>query len=222
MKRKIKNIIKWFFNSVGIIAFIILVYLFVSIYRGKVPNFFGYHFLRVVSDSMEPAIMEGECIIVKSVDTDEIKVGDIISFHSEDPNILNYLNTHRVNDIVVNRDGTIDFITTGDANDILDFYMVPEENVLGLYQGKFIGGKVVTGIFEMLSNRTVYFVVIILPILICMIESIIDIYIDRDSDEETEESLDDDSEKESNEKISKESDDISNNNEMQNLIDEET
>ena len=66
--------------------------------------------------------MEGECIIVKSVDSEKIKVGDIITFHSEDPNILNYLNTHRVNDIIVSKDGSIDFITTGDANDVLDFY----------------------------------------------------------------------------------------------------
>lgn len=184
MKRTVKKVIRYFFNIVGLVIFIMMIYLFVTIYQGKVPNFFGYHFLRVVSASMEPAIMEGECIIVKSVKSDKIKIGDIITFHSEDPNILNYLNTHRVNDIVTDEDGSIDFITTGDANDVLDFYMVPEENVLGLYKGKFLGGKLITRIFEMLSNRTVYFIVIILPILICIVESIIDIYIDRNPEEE--------------------------------------
>lgn len=192
MKKTIKNIIRWFFNIVGIITLIILVYLFITIYHGKVPNFFGYHFLRVVSSSMEPAIMEGECIIVKSVDSDKIKIGDIITFHSEDPNILNYLNTHRVNDIVTDKDGSIDFITTGDANDVLDFYMVPEENVLGLYKGKFLGGNLVTKIFEILSNKIVYFIVIILPILICLIESLIDIYIDRDFEDEESQDSDED------------------------------
>ncbi len=186
MKKKVIRNIKIIIDVVGILAIIFLIYLFVTTYRGNVPNIFGYHFLRVVSSSMEPVISEGDCIISKSTDTDKIKKGDIITFFSEDPAIYNYLNTHRVEGIIDNPDGTREFITKGDANKEQDLYSVREEKILGVYVGDVFLGKAISKGFELLSDRKVYFAVVILPILVCLSISIIDVFKIFFGDEETE------------------------------------
>lgn len=176
MKKKVLRNIKIIMDVVGILAIIFMIYLFVTTYRGNVPNIFGYYFLRVVSSSMEPVISDGDCIISKSTDTDKIKEGDIITFFSEDPAIYNHLNTHRVEDIIENSDGTKEFITKGDANTEQDIYSVGEDRVLGVYVGDIFLGKVISKGFELLSDRKAYFAVIILPILICLSISVIDVF----------------------------------------------
>ncbi|MCI8668775.1 MAG: signal peptidase I [Lachnospiraceae bacterium] len=150
-------------------------YIFFTVYYGQVPNLFGYHFLRVISTSMTPVIDEGDCIVVKSIAAHRLEVGDIITFHSEDPYIYGYLNTHRIVSIETDENDNLVFHTKGDANSGEDVYTVKEENIIGKYCGELAFGELLTKGLSLLSNQKIYFMVVMMPILLCMISSIVSI-----------------------------------------------
>lgn len=84
------------------------------------PSIFGYTPLVVLTDSMDPLIAEGDVIFTKTVNPDEIKVGDVISFFdpaSPDDAVL----THRVIAIETDEDGNRSAITAGDNNANRDY-----------------------------------------------------------------------------------------------------
>lgn len=125
--------------------------------RDATPSFFGIKSFVVVSGSMEPNIEIGDYIFVKSVDTEDIKVGDVISFRSG-----NSVVTHRVEEII-NDNGEIKYKTKGDSNNIEDKELVPSSSVEGLYIRKISKlGKVILA----LNNKLVLIVVLILLYLI--------------------------------------------------------
>ncbi|MGN1120519.1 MAG: signal peptidase I [Oscillospiraceae bacterium] len=100
--------------------------------RGKVASVFGVSIVRVVSGSMEPSIHEGDYIILKQTDPEDLRVGDVICFYSTDSAIYGKPNTHRI--VSVLDDGS--FVTKGDANSVSDSAVVSPEKIIGRYDGK--------------------------------------------------------------------------------------
>lgn len=99
----------------------------------QVPDFMGYKPFIVLSGSMEPSIMTGDMVFVKSVDTDQLQKGDVIAFRSGEAVI-----THRITD-VVQENGEVKFITQGDANNAADETAVSAGMVEGRYTGRIAG-----------------------------------------------------------------------------------
>lgn len=96
----------------------------------EIPSFFGWKPFIVLSGSMEGQIYSGDVAVVKEIDTNSLKVGDIIAF-KEDEIVI----THRIVDII-KEDGTTKYITKGDNNNTEDNGYVLPEQVEGLYQFK--------------------------------------------------------------------------------------
>jgi len=92
-----------------------------------VPSFLGYKPFIVLSGSMEPDISPGDLILTKNVDPKEIKVGDIISFRTDETTVV----SHRV--IGVLTEGGLAFQTKGDANIGEDAGIVLPEDIEGTY-----------------------------------------------------------------------------------------
>lgn len=136
---------------------------------GNTPSLFGYRVLRVVSGSMEPLIQEDTCILIRETDTDGLEVGDIITFVSTDPAIYGYYNTHRIYDIYEDAAGERCFITKGDSNEYPDAYDVTADRVVGVFRGELPGGRLLGALISKLHERNVYFLVVILPLLLCLI-----------------------------------------------------
>lgn len=172
---KIRKIFHLCVNILFVSFMLTFGYIFFTVYYGQVPDLFGYHFLRVISTSMTPVIDEGDCIIVKSMDAEQLEVGDIITFRSEDPYIYGYLNTHRIVSIETDENNDPVFHTKGDANSGEDVYTVKEKNIIGRYCGELAFGELLTKGLSLLSNRKIYFLVVMMPILLCMISSIVSI-----------------------------------------------
>lgn len=61
----------------------------ISKLKGQEANLFGYRFIYIVTDSMEPELMVGSSILVKNCDADDIEVGDYVSYISEDSALAN-------------------------------------------------------------------------------------------------------------------------------------
>lgn len=156
-----------FLEILFLIAMLLLCGLIISAGRGKVPYVFGYRVLKVVSGSMRPAIPNGTCILIKKPVPGGISVGDIITFVSDDPEIQGFYNTHRVVEITENTDGTPIYITQGDAYDTPDPYPVYEEDIVGIYQRELPFGRQMFRAIRFITDRTNYFILVIVPLLLC-------------------------------------------------------
>ena len=86
----------------------------------------------VYTGSMEPAIPVGSVVVIKPVDPETLKIGDIICFQLSEPTSI----THRI--INITGEG---FITKGDANEDPDTRIVKKEKVIGkaIFTVPFIG-----------------------------------------------------------------------------------
>lgn len=93
------------------------------------PRFINIQPLVVLSGSMEPAFMTGSLVYVQEIDTNQLEVGDVITFYQDDETVV----THRIIEKVDTAEisGGVLYRTKGDANEMEDANLVPPENVIG-------------------------------------------------------------------------------------------
>lgn len=142
--------------------------------KGNAPAIFGYRILHVISGSMEPAIETGSYIIIRETDSENLEIGDVITFISEEPAIYGMYNTHRIYDICKDTyTGETLYITKGDAHADKDAYPVKEEQIVGKLVKVLPFGKSIGKALTHLSNNYVYFGIVIVPLVICLISYIV-------------------------------------------------
>ncbi|MBQ9784660.1 MAG: signal peptidase I [Clostridia bacterium] len=132
---------------VGIVLCVILVPILIInctlivksfINKDEVPNFGGVMPLIVLTDSMYPDIKSGDMIFCRTVEADDVKKGDVISFF--DPaGDGNAVVTHKVIEII-ERDGERYFRTKGINNNTADDMLVSEDDLVGRYTGVRLAG----------------------------------------------------------------------------------
>lgn len=107
--------------------------------QGRVPYIFGHSVMRIVSGSMESEIPEGSYILIKKIDPEEVREGDVITFYSSDYSILGLPNTHRVVEPPIVTDGGYEFVTRGDANSVNDKVTAKGDQLIGVYVRRLDG-----------------------------------------------------------------------------------
>ena len=166
-KTKKKNPIQIILSSLWWCAVVLLALLLVNILgakmTGKVPSVFGYSIMNIVSGSMEDEIPKDSYILIKKVEPEKVKRGDVICFFSSDPQIYGFPNTHRVVEEPINNNGSIEFVTRGDANPINDRETAKGENLIGVYVKRL---DALTAFSYALKGNMMIFVIIGLQI--CM------------------------------------------------------
>lgn len=123
-KMRVRDYIYWALSVFLIGILVMCVVLFVVGFRPAV----------VISPSMKPAIQPGSLVLVKSIDAEDIKVGDVIMFWPSDDaesNTDTLSTTHRVIEIKTDEAGSLVFITHGDANSEGSNETVPADRVIG-------------------------------------------------------------------------------------------
>lgn len=151
---RIKKIFTYFFSLLTILLFILTFLILIigikSNRENKIVQIFGYSYSAVPTDSMEPTIKVGDVIISKAIDYQEVKVGDIAVFYSEQKQV--YI-VHRVVDILDN--GNLQ--TKGDnPKASVDSEEVTEEKFVGIVVQRIPNiGKFV------LKYRNILFILII-------------------------------------------------------------
>lgn len=104
-----------------------------NLYPDKVPDIMGIKPFIVLTGSMEPTIKAGDLVIVKEVELQELKQGDIIAFrHTKEDVVL----IHRIvrKDT---KDGKTILKTKGDNNKTEDEFSVEYKDVEGIYVIRF-------------------------------------------------------------------------------------
>ncbi len=130
----INSILKWLSTLVLVLLIIIglvLIGIFVS---GKVAQSKGENppisLYTIISPSMTPNINVYDVVVVKSTDTSTLKVGDVISFYSNNVYFDGTPITHRIVEKYNTEEG-ISYRTKGDANAVVDNDYVYEQNIIG-------------------------------------------------------------------------------------------
>lgn len=104
---------------------VVVLLMMVAVLSFLAPRF-GWRIYAVSSGSMEPQLKVGGMVLTRPVASQDIEVGDTITFYSP----LNKQQTvHRV--VAVEDTPSLFFRTKGDANESPDPFVVPAENVAG-------------------------------------------------------------------------------------------
>lgn len=148
---KALNVVSELFQLVIIVG---LVAIAVLSFGSRIPALsnMGFRFFSVISGSMEPTIPTGAVIMVDSVDADQLKVDDIITYQKQNQetgeqsivthriqSINNYQRVQEIKDDASGETSTqtvevFELTTKGDANQEADSYVVYPGEVLGVYQ----------------------------------------------------------------------------------------
>ena len=93
----------------------------------KAPEVFGHRPIVVYGGSMSPALEAGDVILIVKVAPDDVKVGDVITYHDRNATTMT---THRVVRITGTSASPI-FETIGDANTSIDPVGVSADRLVG-------------------------------------------------------------------------------------------
>lgn len=130
IKKNKKNVnkISRDFITIPIMLMLIIIIILVS-------GIAKYQMIAVASDSMTPVFSRGDAVILKKIDAEDVKIGDVLVFKKDDLVI-----THRVTKIK-EENSKLYFYTKGDANISIDAETVKESNVIGVVKcvAKYIG-----------------------------------------------------------------------------------
>lgn len=121
------------------------------------PSIFGYKAYFITTNSMKPAISDGDVIIVKQIKENNLEEGDIISFFKDGQVI-----THRIVELK-EIDNERQYITKGDNNNLEDTNTVKFEQVEGKLVIKipFLGN-----ILMFLKNEILVLIIILIILLL--------------------------------------------------------
>lgn len=155
------KIIKIFLISIASLILIITFLSVKNINNDAGKGLFGYKFFVVLSDSMKPEFQSGDIVVIKKIDANELKVGDIITFYTHKGNVV----THKIIDKTTIESKEA-FITQGINVEQADEKPVYLDNVIGKYTFSLPKAGY---IFYFLKSPTGYYSLIFTPLMILVI-----------------------------------------------------
>ena len=168
--KKVMNIIKttlvWL---VVLLAVSMMIFTVVSVttFNRNDRDLFGYKMYIVNSDSMAKTDFDaGDLILVKEVNPNTLKVGDIITFMSQDTESFGETVTHKIRKLTTDADGNPGFVTYGTTTDVDDQTIVTFPYILGKYESHIPG---LGHFFNSLKTTPGYFVCIFIPFMLIII-----------------------------------------------------
>lgn len=133
-KNFIKKIFRYILYLIIISLFSIFIFLAYYVISYKIAESKKtnppFSLLTAISGSMEPVINKNDIILIKKVNVETLKVGDIITFYPSNNIFAKTSFTHRINEII-KENNSLEFITKGDANDNVDITIVESTDILG-------------------------------------------------------------------------------------------
>ena len=127
------TIIEWI---VMMILIILIVLVAVQKFSDR-GSFFGYRIYTIISGSMIPTYDVGDTLLIKEMSSDNIEIGDAVTYLGDGGGMNGKIITHQVVSIEFDEDGKYLFHTKGIANNIED-PVVSQDQVLGKVIHKFM------------------------------------------------------------------------------------
>lgn len=185
--KKILNIVIDIFIVLVVIISAIIAIISVSSQKDGVANFFGYVPFSVQTDSMSPAFEAGDLIVSKRLETQgadaeyEFKKGDVVTFYTtiedDNGNKETVMNTHRIVELVPDREGKIyAYETKGDNNMVKDKQTVNKMAIVALWStGDAKGIKIekLGSVLAFLRKPSGFFIAVVIPMIIFFIYELV-------------------------------------------------
>ena len=149
-------------------------------------NLFGYRIYTIASGSMIPTYNVGDTLLIKEMTSDNIKVGDAVTYMGEAGGVDGMIITHQVQQVDIDENGKYSFHTKGIANNIED-PIVYEEQVLGKVVHKFF---LLSIIGRVTTSMPLLFTFVAIPVAILIAIEIIKIVYNKDDDDDEDEDED--------------------------------
>ncbi|MBR3762668.1 MAG: signal peptidase I [Lachnospiraceae bacterium] len=162
----IKNVIVC---MVTILAICMMIFTVISVctFDRNDRSLFGYKAFIVLSDSMSATDFgAGDLILVKEIEPEKLKAGDIIAYISQNSDNYGETITHKIRSLTTDTEGNPGFITYGTTTGVDDEKIVTYPYILGLYQFRL--PKVGT-FFHFLKTVPGYILLILIPFLILIL-----------------------------------------------------
>ena len=155
MLKKIKEnkVLRAIYNILYTILLILVIAILIVVTLQRVSNnnitIAGIRMFNIVTESMVPKYVVGDILISKSINPEDIKIGDDIVYVGKEGSFNGKIVTHQVIDIE-NENGVYKFHTKGIANEIED-PVVDQEQVYGkviykIYSLSFIS-KIINNLY---------------------------------------------------------------------------
>lgn len=160
-KSFLKTILKFCETVIGILIILICAMILIQRFSNNHKSLFGYRLFRVETGSMIPKYNINDVLLVKEVDTENINVGDDITYTGNKSPYEGMIITHQV--IEKNSEGDkIKFTTKGIANSSAD-PEITEDQVIGKV---LMEAKILSLITNMLTNIYTLYFLIVLPFIL--------------------------------------------------------
>ena len=124
----------------------------------------GLRIFNVVTESMVPEYLVGDTILVKTVNPEELKVGDDVTYLGEKESFAGLIVTHRIIEKEKNEDGSYRIVTKGIANPRED----PEITDKQIYGKVLYKIKSISYINSVIGNLYGMYFAIIVPMALMM------------------------------------------------------
>lgn len=131
----------------------------------------GFRLFNVATESMVPKYLVGDILIVKTVNVDDIKIGDDVTYQGEVGDFTGKIITHQLIDIETAEDGTKIYHTKGIANDIAD-PTITANQIYGIVIAKLAFLTYISGI---INNMWVMYAILIVAVGLVMFLDIRDL-----------------------------------------------
>ena len=168
MKKKF-NFLSFFVKVLEFTCFLVIILYVGFIVIQKFSNnsaIMGYRMFTVVSESMKPVYEIGDVIVVKEVDTTQLKVGYDIAYKGTKYEMADKIITHRIIKVKENNE----FITQGIANDEAD-PVISGDQILGQVVTKL---SFITFFSNIIRNQYGFYFLVFAPLVIIIFLEIVD------------------------------------------------
>lgn len=168
--KKLLNIVKSVFVwLIVLLAVFMMIFTIISVttFNRNDRDLFGYKAYIVNSDSMAATdFNSGDLILIKEVDPNTLKEGDIITFVSQDAESFGQVITHKIRAKTVDANGNAGFITYGTTTGVDDETVVTFLYILGKYEFKI---RHLGSFFNFLKTPQGYIVCIFIPFMLLIL-----------------------------------------------------
>ena len=181
MIKKIKDnkalniLFKIFKAGVSLIIILIVSVIFVQRVSDNKVTLGGYSIFTVVTESMVPVYGVGDMIIAKTVDIEDVKIGDDVVYLGKEDSFKDKIVTHRVVDIEKDSSEYV-FHTKGVANNYED-PLIGYDQIYGkvLYRCKLL-----SFLSKIVNNTYGFYFVVFIPFVIMIFLEVIDVINDKE------------------------------------------
>lgn len=186
MKKEKVNVLNIIFTIIKLICIVLLVCLIAVLALQRFSNneiaIGGYRIFNVATESMVPKYVVGDVLIVKEIDTNELQVGDDVTYLGKEGSFKNRVVTHQIIQIDENESDKV-FHTKGIANEVEDPTITGDQ----IY-GKVIHKCLIfSQLTKLMNNMTAFYIVVFVPFAILVSLQLKDSILGRKDEEDDDE-----------------------------------